>query len=153
MIDAPSFGPGTLTLGETATILDVSCQVENAKVAWDANKDDDVTMLCGDILAGSTTLTATLAVTVVQDLATEAGLVMYSYTHRGEAVPFEFVPSTAAGFTVSGNLSMVPVAVGADEPGVKAMTSDIEWSCIGEPVYTPGPGADGALADAELADA
>jgi len=140
MIDSPAFGPGTLTLGDTASILDVSCQVENAKVNWDSNKDDDVTMLCGDILPGAQTLTATLALTVVQDLATASGLVMYSFEHRGESVPFEFLPSTAVGFTVNGLVTMVPIAVGADEPGVKPMTSDVEWSCVGEPVYTPGPG-------------
>jgi hypothetical protein len=135
MISSTPFGPGTLTLGDTASVLDASCQVENAKVNWDSNKDDDVTMLCGDILPGATTLTATLAVTVVQDLAADAGLVQYSYDNRGLAVPFEFVPSTDVGFTVSGTVTMVPIAVGADEPGVKPMVSDIEWACIGEPVY------------------
>ena len=47
------FGPGTLTIGEVGTPIDISCQIEYASVAWDKSKDDDVQVLCGDVVPGA----------------------------------------------------------------------------------------------------
>ena len=52
------FGPGTLTLGEVGTPIDVSCQVISCQIEWDKDKDDDVVVLCGETVGGSTIYTA-----------------------------------------------------------------------------------------------
>jgi hypothetical protein len=96
-------GPGTLTIG-TATPFDASCQLANGVVAWDKDKDDDIRVLCGDTVPGATTYTSTFSGTFLQDLADEAGLVAYTWEHKGESLPFEFVPNTAAGATVTGTI-------------------------------------------------
>ncbi|HKE75223.1 MAG TPA: hypothetical protein VKB57_16495 [Acidimicrobiales bacterium] len=142
-------GPGTLKLGETATALDVSCQLTAAQVEWDKDKEDDETTLCGDVVPGDTTYTATLSGTLYQDLAVATGVVAYTWENKGQAVPFEFVPNTAAGATVTGTVVVDPITVGGDEMKAK-MTSDFEWDCVGEPDITFGGAAMMAEPDAEV---
>lgn len=128
-------GPGTITIGETGTTVDFSCQVTAAHIDWEADEGDDVTVLCGDVVPGARTYSATFAGTLLQDLDA-AGIVAYSWEHRGETVPFSFTPSTAAAAKVEGALILDPLSVGGDEAG-QNMTSDFEWKVAGEPTFTP----------------
>jgi hypothetical protein len=134
------FGPGTLTLGEVGTPIDVSCQVISCQVTWEKDKDEDVVVLCGETVGGSTIYTAQLTGEMFQDVADAAGILFYSWEHKGETVPFTFEPSTAAGATCTGNVIVDPLSFGSDEPKAN-MTSDFTWDCVGEPVLTAGPPA------------
>jgi hypothetical protein len=134
------FGPGTLTIGETGTPIDVSCQLINAQIEWDKDKDDDVTVLCGDVVPGSVTYTSTLTGAMFQDVADEAGILFYSWEHKGETVPFTFTPNTAAGTTASGNVTLDPITFGSDEPKAN-MQADFTWDIVGEPTLTAGGAA------------
>ncbi len=131
-------GPGTLSVGAVGSEVDFSCQVNNAMVAWDKDKDDDQTVLCGETVAGSVTYTATLSGNVFQDLADPAGIVAFSWANKGTVVPFEFVPNTTAGTSVTGEVLIDPIQVGGDEMKAK-MTADFEWDCVGEPDITIPP--------------
>lgn len=126
-----TLGPGSLILGETGTTLEISCQITSAVVAHDVDAEDDTPLLCGDVEAGDETFTATISGTMFQDLAAE-GVVEYSWTHKGEVVPLEFVPSTAAGRRVVGSVKMRPLDVGGDAK--TKPTSDFEWPFVGDPV-------------------
>ncbi len=137
-------GPGTLTLGEVGSPLDVACQLTGAVVAWDSNKDDDTPTLCGDVVPGATTYTATLSGTAVQDLADEAGLVAFSWANKGVEVPVSFTPNTVDAAVVTGTVVMNPLDVGGDTAGDN-MTSDFEWAFVGDPVLDQGTGAAAAL--------
>lgn len=142
-VSTTKLGPGTLTLTLAAgTPLDVSCQLVSAQVEWDKNKDDDETVLCGDVVAGDVVYSATLAGTFFQDLAaTTDGIVEFSWTHKGEVVDFEYVPNTDAAKAVTGQVTVDPLMVGGDTPKAK-MRSDFKWDCVGEPVLgavTAGP--------------
>jgi hypothetical protein len=128
-------GPGTITVGEVGSLVDFSCQLQNAQVEWDKDKDDDVTVLCGDVVPGSTDYSATITGTVFQDIDDVDGIVFYSWEHKGEAVPFEFVPSTPVGTSVTGTVILDPITVGADEPKAN-MQSDFTWDCVGAPTLT-----------------
>lgn len=134
---ATKLGPGTLIIGETATTLDMSCQLSAAKVEWDKDKEDDTEVLCGESIAGGTTYTAKLTGTVLLDLS-PTGMVDYTWTNKGMQVPFVFVPNTAAGQQVTGDLTIDPLDVGGDEVK-KNMSVDFEWDCVGEPVFEPVP--------------
>ena len=138
-------GPGTLLIGPAGTSIDISCQVQNARINWEKETADQVTYLCGDTSAGATTYTATLAGTLAQDLEDPAGIVAFSWENAGTTQPFEFVPNTAALATVTGELILDPISVGGDEGG-QDMTSDIEWTCVG----MPDLGYGGAVAAAGL---
>ena len=69
-------GPGTLTVGETGTAVDFTCQVTAARVEWTADAEDDVEVLCGESVPGARTYSAVLSGTIFNDLGTTAG-------HRG----------------------------------------------------------------------
>lgn len=125
-------GPGTLMLGETE---DMSCLIQNAEVSWSVDAEDDLNVLCGDTVAGARTYTATLSGTVLEDLDNPTGIVNFTWANKGDAVGFTFIPNTEAGATVSGDLTVDPLNVGGDEYG-QVMTSDFEWSIIGEPELT-----------------
>lgn len=123
-------GPGTLTLGAVGSPVDLTAQVTSCTVKWNKDQADNVPVLSGEELSGDITYTASLAATVLQDLSDD-GLVDYTWTNKGDQVPFTFVPSSATGKAISGVLVVDPIDVGGD---VKTRpTSDLEWACVGEP--------------------
>jgi len=138
---ATKLGPGKLTIGDTATLLDLSCQVSAAKVEWDKDKEDDTPVLCGETIGGGTTYSAKLTASVLLDLS-DQGMVDYTWTHKGEQQPFVFEPSTVEGKAVTGDLIVDPLDVGGDEVK-KNMSVDLEWDIVGEPEWgaTPVAGA------------
>lgn len=128
-------GPGTITIGETGTELDFSCQVTAAHVDTEVDEGDSVTVLCGDEVPGARTYSHSFAGTLLQDLDA-AGIVAYSWEHAGEQVPFTFTPVTDLAATVEGTLILDPLSIGGDEAG-QNMTSDYEWAIVGTPIFTP----------------
>lgn len=125
-------GPGTLTLG--ATPLDVSAQISNARVDWSESvtKGEDRDLLNGETLRGdeNATYSAVLAGSLVQD-PYAGGVLDYTWTHKGEEVPFSFEPSTAVGTTVTGVLVPVPLTFGGDAK--TRPTADFTFRIIGDP--------------------
>lgn len=138
-VKTTKLGPGTLsvTLTGIATPIEFACQASKAVVTPGKDKDDDVVMLCGDVKPGATTYTATLDVTVDQDLEDPAGFVYATWEHRGEIGTVLFTPNTEAGGTVAGDVVVDPVSIGG-ETGGDDMTSDFSWSFVGFPTLTPG---------------
>ena len=129
-------GPGLLQIGATGTETDFTCQITAAHVDWEVDAEDAVTVLCGDSIPGDRTYAAVLAGTLYSDLGNPDGIVEYTWTHKGEQVPFKFVPSTTAGKQVTGTLIVDPLSVGGEEAGAN-MTSDFEWACVGTPTLGP----------------
>lgn len=125
-------GPGSLSIGEVGTEVDFSCQVEFAQVTWDKSKDDDVTVLCGDVVPGAITYTAKLKGKLFQDQSDAAGIVQFSWANKGTVVPFIFVPNDTDAVEVTGEVTMDPISVGSDTANAN-MKSDFEWDCVGEP--------------------
>jgi hypothetical protein len=132
---ATKLGPGTLVIGDTGTDLDLSCQLSAAHIEWDKDKEDDTPVLCGEDVPGGVAYTAKLTATVLLDLSVD-GMVAFTWTNKGQQFPFVFVPNTAAGQQVSGTLTVDPLDVGGDEVK-KNMSVDLEWDCVGEPVFEP----------------
>lgn len=133
-------GPGTLVLGEVGTEVDISCQVIDAVIQWEKDKDDDVVVLCGDTVAGATTYTASITGELFQDVDDPAGILATSWAQKGTEIAFSFVPNTAAGTEAAGTLVLDPIDFGGDEPKAN-MTSDFTWSIVGDPTLTIGTGA------------
>lgn len=130
------FGPGTLTL-TTVPVIDLSCQLITCQIEWSKDKDDDETVLCGDVVAGTTTYTAQLTGEMFQDTDT-AGILEYSWgTGKGASVPFVFTPNTADGAAAAGTVTVDPITFGSDEAKAN-MRADFTWDCVGEPTFTAG---------------
>ncbi|WP_069160079.1 hypothetical protein [Nocardia altamirensis] len=130
-------GPGTLTLGATGTLIDISCQITSAVLKPDKDKEDDLRTLCGDVVPGEITYSWTLNATIVQDLST-GGINEWSLTHAGEQQPFKFVPNTLLDRGFQGTLTVDPLSIGGE---VKTRpTAEVEWSLVGQPTpYDPTP--------------
>lgn len=127
-------GPGSLQIGETGTELDMSAQLTAVSIAWENDEGDALNVLSGETIPGDDNFTASLTATVVQDL-TEDGVIDWTWSNKGKVVPVVFTPLTAGAAKVEGQVKVLPIDLGGD---VKAKnTSDIEWSFVGEPTFTP----------------
>jgi hypothetical protein len=140
-------GPGTLTLGEVATAIDLSCLVNSMTVAFEKDEGDSTTKLCGDEFPGAVTYTASLTGNVDQDPGDPAGLLATSWANPGQVTSFVFTPNTANGTAASGELVLDPLDFGGETYG-EIMQSDVEWTCTGTLTLTAGSG--GATRELQL---
>ena len=123
-------GPGSLTFGETASLVEFSQQVLECEVSFGVDSTDDTDVLSGDIVAGEDTFTAELKFEAYQDL-TAAGINTWSLTNRGVIMPFTFIPSVAEGRELTGVVKIRPLTIGGktkDKP-----TASVEFPCVGIP--------------------
>lgn len=137
-------GPGSLTLGSGP--LAVQGQITNCRVqaAEAVAAGAAIPVLSGEELAASERITFnwTLAGNLLQDLDA-GGVIDWSWTHKGTEQPFEFVPSTAEGRSVTGICKPVPITIGGDVTGTAAnpgdpAKADFTWRCLNgddEPVF------------------
>jgi hypothetical protein len=137
----PKFGPGKLTIGETAGAIDASCLVNSLKITASKDESDGKTMLCGTVKPGKVTYTYTLTGNVDTDTDDPAGLFALCAANPGTVVPFTFTPSQDGETEASGRLVLDPLDFGGDEYG-DDMASDLEFSLVGAPVYTYGEDGD-----------
>jgi hypothetical protein len=132
--------PGVLKIGATGTEIDVSCLVNNATITTDKDEGDSQTKLCGTVRPGAVTYSYTLTGNVDTDIADEAGLFALSQNNPGKEFPFTFTPNTDAGTTATGTLVLDPLDFGGDTTG-ETMTSDFDYTIVGQPVYSYGTAA------------
>ena len=144
--DTFPLGPGELTIGATATPIDISCLVNNAVIAAEKDQGDDQTKLCGTVKAGAVKYTYTLSGNLDTDVDDPAGFFALSQTAPGTELDYTFTPNTAAGTAAAGKLIVDPLDFGGDTTG-ETMTSDFEFSLVGKPTYTYGAGAATAAFD------
>jgi hypothetical protein len=137
-VHSSKLGPGSLIFGADPDNSDWSCQLSACKVVPDKDQDDPVIMLCGDTKAGATTYTATLEGTLDQDLDQAAGVVYWTWLHKGEQFPVVFIPNDTSINSVSGTVTVDPVQIGGDEGG-KDMTSDFTFDFVGFPTLAAVP--------------
>jgi hypothetical protein len=121
-----TLGPGVLTIGETASVIDVSCLVNNVSIVPDISEGDEKTMLCGTSKRSADTITWAISGNVDVDAGLSAGFFALTWQHIGEIVPFTYTPSDAVGTTVTGNLKLAPLELGADNYG-DFLSSDFEF--------------------------
>jgi hypothetical protein len=124
-----NLGPGTLTIGMTATPIDASCLVNNAAIEPNITAGDVKKMLCGTSKAAPDEIDWVLSGNVDVDAGKADGFFALTWQHIGETVDFTFTPSTAVGTTVTGQLKLAPLALGADNQG-DYLNSDFEFALI-----------------------
>ena len=127
-------GPGTLKF-TAPSAMDISTQVTKCEISPKANRSDSLTTLSGESISGTSTYTAELTVSAIQDLTT-SGFVAWSYTNAGKEGTFEYKPNTAGGATVTGKCVIDPVTIGG-EVGSRA-TSEFTFDCPSLPTFKGG---------------
>jgi hypothetical protein len=151
MINESRLMKGTLSLGPTASAVDFSCQITNARITSAYSDDgDSVTTLCGDTKPPPRKLDGhKLEGTLVQDFdlaETEGGTVDYLWNHNLEIVAYSFIPNEGALVTITGTLQIeIPAETYGGDVN-KRVTSDFVWNLQEDPTRTYG--ADVPLATA-----
>ena len=135
-IKKQKLGPGTLTIGETGSGQEMAKQSTAVAIEPSYSDGDRQIVLSGDVDQEAAEWEGTLTATFFQDYAAD-GLLAWTWEHDGETLPFTFVPNSAAGFEVSGEVVIRPATIGGDVDAEN--TSEVEWSlpkrpAIGEPV-------------------
>ena len=133
----PALGPGTLKIGETATLVDASCLVNSARITATEEEGSSRTMLCGTQKITPGTITYEFTGNVDIDPATASGLFVLSQEQAGTEVDFELTPNTADTTKAVGSLVIMPLDFGGDEYGAD-LNSDFTWKIVGAPTYSGG---------------
>jgi len=136
--DTGVLGPGVLKIGETATLIDISCYLNNAALEGTTEVGDSSTKLCGSVRKGKVETTFQLTGNVDVDAGNESGFFALCFNSAGEEFDFEFTPSTALGTKAAGKLVVTPLRFGADEYGAD-LTSDFTFDVVGKPTLTFTP--------------
>lgn len=134
-VSSYTMGPGTLTVGETGSEKDFSCQLITATLTPDKDEEDDMKTLCGGTVPGAVVYTWTLEGEMIQDtLIGTSSLIKWTWDQKGVTVPFTFEPATGTGLaSITGNLVIDPLPLGGDV-GSKP-TSEFEFKVVGDPVW------------------
>jgi hypothetical protein len=133
--DVFDLGPGELKIGATGAEIDISCLMNNCKIAATKDQADDTTKLCGTVKPGRVTYTYALSGNMDTDIADESGFFALTQSAPGTQQAFTFTPSTEAGTVASGTLTIDPLDFGADTMG-DPLVSDFEFALVGAPEYT-----------------
>lgn len=130
-IKKQKLGPGTLTIGETGSGQEMAKQATAVAIEPSYSDGDRQVVLSGDTDQEDSAWEGTLTATFFQDYAVD-GLLAWTWENDGKVLPFTFVPSTTAGFEVSGEVKVRPATIGGDVDAEN--TSEIEWSLPDKPI-------------------
>jgi hypothetical protein len=151
MINESRLMSGTLTLGDIANELDMSCQITNARITSAYSDDGDpVTVLCGDQKPAPRKLDGhKLEGTFVQDFDVDeatGGIIQYVWAHDLEIVPYTFTPNATGSPVITGTLQVeIPAETYGGDVN-KRITSDFVWNLQEKPTFTPAAGTQSARA-------
>ncbi len=132
-VQAPAVGPGTLTIGATAALMNFSNQCTAATLVPSVDKGDPINVLSGAQAPGERTETFALKVTLQGDFGVLNSTTEWLYEHRGEEHPFTYIPNVALARKISGTLVVEPIDIGGEVKTKPA--NDVEFDLIGEPVF------------------
>lgn len=115
-----------LTATDPGTAEDFSCQVTSIAITPTVNEADAVEVLCGDTVGGNATVSDTLDFTVISDHTSAAGVIAFSWEHRGETVDFEFQTTSDVAGKWTGKCIVQALAVGGAVN--EQLNIDASWS-------------------------
>lgn len=130
-IKASKLGPGVLTLGETGTTTEFGSQCTKIQIDPETKDGEIIAVLSGEELVDGADDTYKLTGEFLQDYSVE-GLVLWTWTHHGEQMPYTFTPNSAEALTMTGQCIIRRVMIGGDVK--KRNTSPFEFVGVGEPV-------------------
>lgn len=134
-INSRPLGPGTLTLGSGAMAVESQLTACKVTPSESVETGDTIKVLSGETKGGneSAEYTFVLEGSFLQDDPGVGSVVDWSWDNMGDPQDFTFVPNTAGGREVSGQLVPVPLAIGGDEVDASDMSSDFTWRIVGTP--------------------
>lgn len=131
-INSHKLGPGSLVFGETASQQEFASQCRSVVLTPETEEEDPIPVLSGEELAGDETYTWTISGTILDGYTMQA-LAVWAHEHKGEEMPFEFIPNAdvTGAMSWTGTAKIRPIAHGGD---VKTRNeNDFEFKVVGEP--------------------
>lgn len=125
-------GPGSLSIGETASIRQIAGDVTKISISPSTDSEDDIPMLDGTNETGADTTSWEMSFTAM-DKYTLDSLTVWAATNAGKEMPFVFTPSNESQLTVGGVVKVRPIALGGDVK--KKNTNDATWPLVGDPTF------------------
>jgi hypothetical protein len=128
-VKSDKLGPGTLSIGETGTAEQFAAQLTACSVEPSTDTEDPIATLSGEEIAGDDTDTAELTGTMLQSYDATS-LLKWAHDHRGQELPFTFIPNNDGALQVTGVLKVRRLRIGGD---VKTRnTSDFTFPIVGD---------------------
>ncbi|WP_024357252.1 hypothetical protein [Leucobacter chironomi] len=132
-IYTPEVGPGLLTIGAPAALMNLSEQCLGAKLIPSVKKGDPITVLSGGSAPGDRTESHKLEVTLQSDFGVADSVTEWLWEHRGEVHPFVYNPNNSLERGIKGELTVEPIEIGGD---VKTKPSaKVEFDLNGAPEF------------------
>lgn len=136
---ATTLGPGTLTIGETGSSIDLSSKVNGCTIKSSKTQGKASTKLDGSQVKASVEYTYELSGNV--DLDDEDGAESFfalSHADPGSEQSFSFTPNTEGVTKATGTVVIDPLDFGAGNFG-DDLTSAFTFALVGAPVFTYTP--------------
>lgn len=130
-IETLKVGPGKLSIGDTEDLTQFESQIRSAILEPEVDKGDPLVVLSGEKKSGNRTETWQMSGTMLQDFGATDSKTEWLFEHRGEDLPFEYTPNTAAGKKITGTLTVEAIAIGGEVS--ENAESDFEFVLVGEP--------------------
>lgn len=135
-VNTMTIGPGKLSIGADTALQNFESQVTACTLKPKVDNEDPIPVLSGEQAPGDRSESWTLEGELLQDFGSTKSTVEWLFAHRGETHPFTFVPSTAAGKSIKGQLVVEAVDIGGEAR--KKPTSEFEFVVIGSPTFASG---------------
>ena len=128
-VKSDKLGPGTLTIGETGTETQFASQLRSCAIEPSTDTEDPIDVLSGEQVDGDDTDTAELTGTILQSYDAQS-LLLWAHEHKGETLPFTFIPNNDGALQVTGSVKIRRIRIGGD---VKTRnTSDFTFPIVGD---------------------
>ncbi|KFI52631.1 hypothetical protein [Bifidobacterium biavatii] len=108
-----TLGPGSLRIGATGSVKDFSADVINTALEPSTSSEDNDVFLDGHTEGGTQTETWALTGTIKEDFST-TGLQVWCLQNSGKTLPFAWIPNTAGGLKLSGDVVIASIKFGGD---------------------------------------
>jgi len=112
-VKSDKLGPGTLSIGATGSAEQWASQLRACSVEPSTDTEDSIPVLSGEEIGGDDTDTAELTGTVLQSYDAQS-LILWSHEHRGEELPFTFIPNNDGALQVTGIVKVRRLRIGGD---------------------------------------
>lgn len=129
--DVNYFKRGTLEIGSAESLANVASRARNVELSPETDSEDDVPVLSGDVIAGASSTTWTLSLTLVPDLGTENSVWEFFFNEDGNIHPFTFRPSDKTKKEITGSLRVTPAGISGEAEGLGE--AEVELKLIGKP--------------------
>ncbi len=132
-VNVIEIGPGILTIGSAASLVDFSDQCTSAELVPSVDKEKPRRVLSGRNVPGARTESYKLNIEVLNDFGVADSRTEWLWEHRGQEMPFTYVPNSAQQRQVTGTLVVEAVAIGG-KAGDKPEKS-VEFDLVDPPEF------------------